>query len=115
MHNHKTICKMLRFLPITAAAVLLFMTAAFASDGGLGSSTVVTGTRNLIGDITKVLTGLSLSIGGGLMAYCLIRKGMADETDGKMWQKRAITAAICGILGALATSIIAVFAGYYGL
>ena len=39
---------------------------------------------------------------------------MADEQDGRTWQKRMVTALICGIGGAIASSIVALIAGYYG-
>lgn len=108
----KNLKKSVRALTIALAVAVGTVTAQ--ATGGLGSSTVVTGTRNLINDATTILAGMSIAIGGGFMTYFLIRRGMADETDGKMWQKRAITAAVCGIGGVLASGIIAVIAGYYG-
>lgn len=95
-----------------AVSAMDFMLTARAGD--IGSSTVVTGTKKLVSDVTTVLAVLSLSVGGAAMAYFLIRKAMADETDGKMWQKRAVTALICGIGGALASGIVSMIAAYYG-
>ena len=109
----KNLKKSVRALTIALAVAAGTVTAQ--ATGGLSGSTVVTGTRSLISDLTAVLTAMSITIAIAVVIYCLIRKSMADETDGKMWQKRAITAAVCGIAGALASGIIAVIAGYYGV
>ncbi len=101
-----------RLLVLSAALTAFLLIPAHAGD--LGSSTVVTGTKQLISDITTVLAGISLSVGGGAFTYFLIRKSMADEQDGRTWQKRMVTALICGIGGAIASSIVALIAGYYG-
>lgn len=99
---------------LSVAITMAAATVSASAAGNLEGSTLVTGTTALINDITKVLAGMSIAIGGGAMTYFLIRKAMADETDGKMYQKRAITALICGILGVLAAGIVSLIAAYYG-
>ena len=50
----------------------------------------------------------------GLVAiYFAIRKGMADEQDGKMWQRRITNAIIWGVGGGLIAGIIALVSSYY--
>lgn len=82
--------------------------------GDLAGSDLVTGTKALISDISTILAGMSISVGIVFVIYCLIRKAMADEADGKQWQKRALTAGICGILGTIAAGIVSIIAGYFG-
>lgn len=107
--NHKR-----RFSRLVVVAALAAVMLIPAHAGDLNSSTVVTGTKNFINDITLALTALSLGVGGAAFTYFTIRKGMADEQDGRVWQKRMVTSLVCGIGGAIASSIVALIAGYYG-
>ncbi len=102
---------LIRLLSFGSSAALL---ASQALAGDLSSSTVVSGTTALVGDVTTVLAGMSIAIGGGAATYFLIRKSMSDEADGKVWQKRIITAIVCGIGGVLASGIVSLIASYYG-
>ena len=42
-----------------------------------------------------------------------IRRSMADEADGKMFQKRVVTALICGVAVSLVGGIITLISSYY--
>lgn len=105
------------------AALLLFSCAVgvFAVDpttptsgGSFESSTIATGTEKLLSDVAGWLTGIGLTVGTVAAVYCLIRKSMADEVDGKMWNKRLVTAIICAVAVALVGGIIALISSYYG-
>lgn len=108
---------------ICMAALLLFSCAVgvFAVDpttptsgGSFESSTIATGTEKLLSDVAGWLTGIGLTVGTVAAVYCLIRKSMADEVDGKMWNKRLVTAIICAVAVALVGGIIALISSYYG-
>lgn len=92
----------------------LYSFNAFAADGNFAESDIATGTANLLSDISSWLVGIGLTVGTLAAIYCLIRKSMADEVDGKMWNKRLITAIICAVAVALVGGIISLISGYYG-
>jgi Na+/H+ antiporter NhaA len=92
-------------------AVLLFTTAHAA--GGFESSTLATGTKKLIQDVMNWLVIICPIAGGAAGVTFLIRKGIADEQDGKMWMKRFWVAVACGVGGALVSGIISMLASYY--
>lgn len=107
---------------ITALMLRIGTLAAFAVDettgtgtGDFANSNIAQGTKNLITDVSTWFI-LICALGGTAAAiYCLIRRGMADEVDGKMWTKRCITAIICAVGGALVGGIVALVGSYYGI
>lgn len=70
------------------------------------------GLVNLLNDLMTVAMILCPIVGGLAAIFCLIRRSMADEQDGKMWTKRIVTAIICGVAGSLVTGIIALITSY---
>lgn len=95
-------------LMVTAAMLL---TTVHAED--FASSTLATGTQRLLHDVMNYLV-IICPITGALMAvYFLIRRGVADEQDGKMWTKRIFVSIGCGVGGALVSGIISMLASYY--
>lgn len=82
--------------------------------GGFAGSDFAQGTMNLVNDVSIWFIVLCGVVGTAAAVYCLIRRSMADEADGKMWTKRCTTAVICAVAGALVGSIVAVISGYYG-
>ena len=93
------------------AACLALATVAFAED--VADSVLVTGTTRLLTDIGTALTILCPIVGGVMAVSFAIRRSMADETDGKMWEKRIKTAIICGVGGGLMMGIITLISSYY--
>ena len=87
--------------------------SCFATNGGFAGSKLATGTLNLANDVSTWLCILGPIVGGLFAVYYLIRRSMADETDGKMWTKRAWAAGICGVGVLLVSSMIAILTGYY--
>lgn len=77
------------------------------------TSSFWTGLMAFLNDLMTVLT-IACPVVGGLAALVFtLRRSMADEQDGKMWQKRITTAIICGVAGCLISGIIALIAGYF--
>lgn len=70
------------------------------------------GLMALLNDTMQVAMIACPIVGGLFCVYYLIRRGMADEQDGKMWNKRIWTAIICGVGGSLVTGIIALITSY---
>ena len=84
-----------------------------ASADNLSSSTVGTGIRNLINDVSSYLMVICPSAGALAAIYFLIRRSMADEQDGKMWMRRIWIAIICGVAGLLVSGIISLISSYF--
>lgn len=95
-----------------AGAASIFVTPAFAA-GGLLDSTLATGLKNLLNDVSSFLVILSPVFGGAAAVYFLIRRSMADEQDGKLWEKRIKNAIICGAGGMLVSGVIALVTSYF--
>ncbi len=108
-HIRKTISRGIAVVSLIAVCA----PTVFAEENGLMGSKVFTGTQKLINDATTGLTILCPIVGGLAAVYCLIRKALADEQDGKLWNKRITMSIICGVAGMLVTGIIAMIASYY--
>lgn len=87
---------------------------AATTGGSFASSALAQGTKNLISDISVWFIVICALAGTASAVYCLIRRGMADEVDGKMWTKRCVTAVICAVAGALIGGIVSLIGSYYG-
>lgn len=105
---------------ISAMLCKLGALTAFAEDpttptgtGNFANSTIAQGTKNLITDISTWFIVICALAGTAAAVYCLIRRGMADEVDGKMWTKRCVTAIICAVGGALIGGIVTLVSGYF--
>lgn len=88
--------------------------ATTTGSGDFASSALAQGTKNLISDISVWFIVICALAGTASAIYCLIRRGMADEVDGKMWTKRCVTAIICAVAGALIGGIVSLIGSYYG-
>lgn len=98
-------------IALIAAAVCLL--AVPASAGGLADSTLGVGVRQLFSDVSSYLMILCPTAGGAAAVYFAIRRAMADEQDGKLWEKRIKTAIICGVGGCLASALISALSTYF--
>lgn len=101
------------FTKLIHAVPMLIALTTRVSASGLQQSVFYTGTAKLISDAMLVATILCPSICGLVAVIFAVRRGMADEQDGKMWTRRIYTAMICGVLGGLISGIIALVASYY--
>ncbi len=100
-------------LIINAYIIFVSIICFSISASAISNSKLATGTRKLIEDITTWLTVLAIPVTVGIIIYCFIRKGAADEQDQKMWQKRIVTSLVCGIGAILAASLVNVLTGYF--
>ncbi len=99
-----------RALPFAMTAMITTV-PAFAT--GISDSTLGTGVKHLLTDLSTYLV-IICPIAAALAAvYFIIRRSMADEQDGKFWQKRITVAIICGVGGLLVSGIIALIASYF--
>ncbi len=78
------------------------------ADSQLGQGLV-----NLFQDLSTWLVILSAAAGIAMAGYYIFRRIMADEQDGKLWEKRIKTAIICGVAGALVGGIVRLIASYF--
>lgn len=106
-HSRKNI----RFVLLTMLITTLFTIPASANN--LMASALGTGIVNMINDISFLLIFICPLAGAAAAGYYFIRRGMSDEQDGKMWEKRIKTAIICGVGGCLTSAIIAVASSYF--
>ena len=105
---------------LIALALKLGTLSAFATGsttpsgtGDFAGSNIAQGTKNLITYISTWFIVICALAGTAAAIYCLIRRGMADEVDGKMWTKRCVTAIICAVGGALIGGIVTLVSGYF--
>ena len=94
---------------VAAAAFL----AVPASATALEESQIYKGSLQLFSDFMSALTVFCPIVCGVFGIYFLIRRGMADEQDGKIWTRRITTAVICGVGGMLIAGLIALVSSYY--
>ena len=104
----KTLSKKLTAL---VAAASLLLTPAHAA--GLMDSKIVKGLINLINDLSSLMIVLSPVIAGAVFGWCMVRKNAAsatdEDSDAKMWQKRAFTAVVGGVGSTIITLVTSYF------
>lgn len=83
------------------------------ASAGIADSEIGTGLKTLISDASTYVTILCPLTGALAAGYFAIRRSMADEQDGKMWEKRIRTSIFCGVGGGLASLVIALLASYF--
>lgn len=81
--------------------------------GSLESSTIVTGTKNLLTDAARVLAIISgLAAVVCVIAYAVMHQ-FANPQDAATWKKRIVAVLVCAVVGVTAGVIITVVTGYY--
>ena len=103
--------KKTRFALLSTLLAALFTVPASAN--GLMDSAIGSGLVNLINDASFLLIFICPLAGAAAAGYYFIRRGMSDEQDGKMWEKRIKMAILCGVGGCLTSVIISVVASYF--
>ncbi len=98
-------------MTLMAAMVMLSVQTAYA--GGITDSNLAVGTQRLFEDISKVLMILGPITAAAFAGYFVIRRGMADEQDAKVWQKRITASVICGVAVLLVGGLINLISSYY--
>ena len=112
----KKIKQIFRKLAMAAALLPCLSLAASAEGeqpGGFANSAFATGTSRLLADVGAWLIGIGITVAGVSAVVFLIRRSMADEQDGKMFQKRIVIAIICGVAVSLVGGIISLISSYY--
>lgn len=104
---------MKKFRKIAAAVTAAATTICAFAEGGIASSTAVTGTKNLLTDITNALLIIAPIIGTVCIIYFAVRHGAADEMDQKKWKQRIVVAAVSIIVAVIASALINVLISYY--
>ena len=97
---------------LTTVSAFFISVTAYAADD-FGTSSIATGTKNLINDVTTWLLIIAPIATVLFVIYYLIRKGMADEMEHKKWNSRIITAVICGIAAVIASVTLNMLIGYF--
>lgn len=77
------------------------------------NSKIYTGLVELINDLTTAGMIICPAAGAVFALYYFIRRGMADEQDGKLWTKRIVTSLVCGVGGLLVSGIISLLTSYF--
>ena len=95
----------------TLAASFFMSVQAYAA--GVEDSQIVTGTEQLIGDLTNWLMILAPVVSGLLIIYFCIRRGMADEMDQKKWNNRIVVAVVSCIGAVLGSATLNLILSYY--
>lgn len=96
---------------ILAMAIAYMTVPAMAAT--LQESNVFTGLKALLNDALAIAVVLCPLVGGAVAVFCLIRRSMADEQDGKMWMKRMYVAIGCGVGGCLVSGLISLLISYF--
>ena len=110
--KRKNLEKIVKTLVVSLMLVLAFTNCSFAT-GGITDTTLVTGTQNLISDLTNWLLIIAPTITILLVGYYLMRKSASDEMDAKRWDNRVKIAIVCCIGVVIASGLINVLVGYY--
>lgn len=102
-------------LIMTLCIFFSLATPVFAAEGGetIQNSKIYTGLVDLIGDLTTAGMIICPAAGALFALYYFIRRGMADEQDGKLWTKRIVTSLVCGVAGLLVSGIISLLTSYF--
>lgn len=98
---------------ISSFVTVTFLTMLGFAQGNFANSVIVTGTKNLIADVSSWLTGIAITVTAVVCVGLFIARGLSDDQDKKMWDKRIKTTIVSGILAITITSLIGVIAGYF--
>lgn len=91
----------------------LFTYTNYCFAEGIESTTLVTGTQRLIGDLTNWLLIIAPTVSVLLIGYYLLRKSASDEMDAKRWDTRIKVTIICCIGVVVMSGLINVLMSYY--
>ena len=92
---------------------ILFICTNYCFATGIESTKLVTGTKNLITDLTNWLLVLAPTVTVVLVGYYLIRRSGSDDMDGKRWDSRIKIAIVCCIGVVVASGLINALTNYY--
>ena len=102
--------KIVKILGVVLTIILISTNYCFAS---IADTKLVTGTQNLINDLTNWLLIIAPTVTILLVGYYLLRKSASDEMDAKRWDTRIKVAIICCIGVVVMSGLINVLTSYY--
>lgn len=105
--------KILKILARISFILLCCMLYTNVCFGAITDTTLVTGTQNLISDLTNWLLIIAPTVTILLVGYYLLRKSASDEMDAKRWDTRIKVAIICCIGVVVMSGLINVLMSYY--
>ncbi len=82
-------------------------------EADISKSILFTGTKQLITDTQKGLLGLVAVIAITLVIYFSVRWKMAEETEQKVWKKRAIGTVVAAVIAVVSVVVIPIILSYY--
>lgn len=92
---------------------VLFICTNYCFASGIEGTTLVTGTKKLMVDLTNWLLIIALTLTILLVGYYLLRKSASDEMDAKRWDSRIKVAIICCVGVVAMSGLINVIMNYY--
>lgn len=95
---------------LVLTSLFFYTNTAFAT---IQESTIVTGTENLIADLTSWLLILAPILTVLLVGYFFLRKAASDEMDSKRWDNRIKVALLSCVGVVVASGLINVIISYY--
>lgn len=98
-------------LAIVILAVALSCNCYAAGD--IASSQLGKGISSMLDDVSTWLIIICPVAGGLAAVYFIIRRSMADDQDGKIWERRIKTAIVCGVAGVLVSGVIKLISSYF--
>lgn len=102
--------KIIRILEMVLIITLISTNCCFAN---ITDTKLVTGTQNLIKDLTNWLLVIAPALTILLVGYYLLRKSASDEMDSKRWDSRIKVAIICCVGVIVMSGLINVLMSYY--
>ncbi|HAN44704.1 MAG TPA: hypothetical protein DCP97_04865 [Ruminococcaceae bacterium] len=97
----------------TAISIFLLQAQTAFASNAIAESQLGKGGLALLNDAMKLLLVAAPVTGGICVAVFAIRKGMGDEADHKMWQKRINVALISTVIAVCASGLITLITGYF--
>ncbi|MBS6953495.1 MAG: hypothetical protein KH230_09700 [Enterocloster asparagiformis] len=105
--NHK-------ILVLVMAFGIIMVTPMLAYASGLESTTLFTGTKSLLQDASKAITGISAAITVLFTLMRCVQWQMADEHEKPQKKKAVLNTLAIGVLVVCLSGLITVVLGYYG-
>ncbi len=103
------------YLQVFLLTILNTNTNVFATEKvSFGESKPVTGTKQLLSDVTTVLYGFTTGILVLVIIICSIARHFAEENEKAKWQKHIRSSLAWGAVGYCASSFVGIIAYYYG-
>lgn len=81
----------------------------------ISNSVIGKGLTAMVNDVSSFLMIWGTGACAAFAIYCLIRRGMADEHEGQVWQKRLIVSIVCAVGVFLVSALIKLISGYFSV